>query len=406
LSPRLRVGILGPEIDLAATMVEKIRRLRRCQGLENCVRLREERSTGCPLREGSHSRGAANATARRRGCRLAVEFGVVIPTWGAYGEPERIRRLIVRAEELGFASAWVGDHLFLPDYAIELSPANWYEALTCCLVGIGMTERIRFGTDVLVAPYRDPRLLAKIAATADRLSGGRLTLGMGVGFLEGEFHAMGTPEYAKRGAVTDEYLQVMRLLWETEGEVGHAGEFVSFPPAHFLPKPLQSPLPLWIGGNGKRGIRRAALLGDGWHPLFPSPSRYAEGRRAIEGLRGDRGLEGFTFSYSCPETRIVAASESTPRSTGYAGGEGQPDDYAYAPAPPSREDGRPFFIGTAAQLGDDIETLVDAGARHFVLRFWAGDGSVGIEDSLEQMERFVEDVMPRFDGQGRERGSA
>jgi alkanesulfonate monooxygenase SsuD/methylene tetrahydromethanopterin reductase-like flavin-dependent oxidoreductase (luciferase family) len=102
----------------------------------------------------------------------------------------------------------------------------------------------------------------------------------------------------------------------------------------------------------------------------------------------------------------VAASESTPRSTGYAGGEGQPDDYAYAPAPPSREDGRPFFIGTAAQLGDDIETLVDAGVRHFVLRFWAGDGSVGIEDSLEQMERFVEDVMPRFDGQGRERGSA
>ena len=81
---------------------------------------------------------------------MTVEFGVVIPTWGAYGDAERIRRLIGRAEELGFASAWVGDHLFLPDYAIELSPANWYEALSCCLVGIGMTERIRFGTDVLV----------------------------------------------------------------------------------------------------------------------------------------------------------------------------------------------------------------------------------------------------------------
>lgn len=110
-----------------------------------------------------------------------IGFGVVIPTWGAYGDPDRIWRLIERAEALDYESAWVGDHLMLPDYATPYSPANWYEALTCCFVAMGRTERIRFGTDVLVAPYRDPRLLAKMAATADRLSGGRLTLGMGVG---------------------------------------------------------------------------------------------------------------------------------------------------------------------------------------------------------------------------------
>ncbi len=134
---------------------------------------------------------------------MAVEFGVVVPTWGAFGDAQKIRQLILRAEALGYASVWVGDHLLLPDYAVGLSPATWYEALSCCLVGLGMTERIRFGTDVLVTPYRDPRLLAKMAATADRLSGGRLTLGMGFGFLEGELRALGT-DPARSGEITDE----------------------------------------------------------------------------------------------------------------------------------------------------------------------------------------------------------
>ncbi|MBW2497002.1 MAG: TIGR03619 family F420-dependent LLM class oxidoreductase [Deltaproteobacteria bacterium] len=327
---------------------------------------------------------------------MAVEFGVVVPTWGAFGDPEKIRRLILHAEELGYASVWVGDHLFLPDYAIHLSPDNWYEALACCLVGMGMTERIRFGTDVLVAPYRDPRLLAKMASTADRLSGGRLTLGMGVGFLEGEFRALGA-DHARRGAVTDEYLSVMRRLWETEGEVGFTGEHIAFEPAHFLPKPLQSPLPIWVGGNGRRGMRRAASLGDGWHPLFPSPEAYAEGRAFIETLRADRAGEPFTFSYSCPETRIVDDAAAIPASTGYAGTEGMPDDYVYAPSPPVAEDGRPLFIGTAEQVGGDLAALVAAGVEHFVLRFWAGDPAKGIEDSMDQMERFVERVRPRFE---------
>lgn len=331
-----------------------------------------------------------------RGARR-IGFGVVIPTWGAYGDADRILRLVERAEALGYESAWVGDHLLLPDYATPYSPANWYEALSVCLVGMGRTERIRFGTDVLVAPYRDPRLLAKMAATADRLSGGRLTLGMGVGFLRGEFEAMGA-DLAARGAVTDETLEVMRRLWETEGEVGYEGRHFSFPPAHCEPKPLQRPLPLWVGGNGRRGIERAARLGDGWHPLFPDAPAYRAGRERIEALRGDRGIEAFDFSYSCPETRIVDDPDAIPRSTGYAGTEGMPDDYVYAPAPPADETGRPRFIGTEDQLAGDIERLVEAGAEHFVLRFWAGDVSKPIEDSFEQMERFAESVRPRFAG--------
>jgi len=241
-----------------------------------------------------------------------------------------------------------------------------------------------------------------MAATADRLSGGRLTLGLGVGFLEGEFRALGAPDYAQRGAVTDEYLEVMRRLWETEGEVGYTGKHIAFAPAHFLPKPLQCPLPLWVGGNSRRGMRRAALLGDGWHPLFPSPPQYAAGRSYIEALRAELGLENFSFSYSCPATRLLdepaAISRGTRHTghTGYAGARGLPDDYAYAPAPPVAKDGRPLFIWTAEQVGGDIQALISAGAEHFVLRFWAGDASLGVEDSIDQMERFVAGVMPRF----------
>ena len=326
---------------------------------------------------------------------MALEFGVVVPTWGAFGDAQKIRQLILRAEALGYASVWVGDHLLLPDYAVGLSPPNWYEALSCCLVGLGMTERIRFGTDVLVTPYRDPRLLAKMAATADRLSGGRLTLGMGVGFLEGELRALGA-DPALRGEITDEYLAVMRRLWETAGAVGFAGKHLRFEPVHCEPKPLQRPLPLWIGGNGRRGQRRAALLGDGWHPLFPTPDQYAEGRAFIEKLRAEQGLGPFRFSYSCPETRIVDHPAAIPVSTGYAGRDQLPPDYAYAPPPPTDETGRPFFIGTAEQVSGDLRRLEAAGAEHFVLRFWAGNPDAGISDSIEQMERFAERVMPGF----------
>jgi probable F420-dependent oxidoreductase len=328
---------------------------------------------------------------------MPLELGVVVPTWGAFGDAQKIRQLVLRAEELGYASVWVGDHLLLPDYAVHLSPANWYEAMACCLVGLGWTSRIRFGTDVLVAPYRDPRLLAKMAATADQLSGGRLTLGLGVGFLEGELRALGT-DPAQRGAITDEVLGVMRRLFESDGPVGFEGHHLRFDPVHFAPKPLQRPLPLWVGGNGRRGQRRAALLGDGWHPLFPTPEQYAKGRAFILQLRAEHGLLGpFRFSYSCPETRILAETASRPAGTGYAGRESLPPDYAYAPAPPVDESGRPLFIGTAEQVGADLRRLESVGVEHVVLRFWAGDPAAGIEDSIDQMERFAAQVRPDFD---------
>ena len=329
---------------------------------------------------------------------MTTQFGVVIPSWGAGGDAGAIRELIIAAEDLGFTTAWFADHLLLPDYAIALSPANWYEALSCCIYGMGLTSRIRFGTDVLVAPYRDPRLLSKMAATADRLSGGRLTLGLGVGFLRGEFEALEAQSYARRGDVTDEYLRVLRLLFESEGVTSFKGEFLEFKDVHVAPPPVQRPLPLWVAGNGRRALRRAALLGDGWHPLFPSIEEYRVGARAITALRGERGTSDFTFSYSCSETRITDASPKTDGSEPYTYADmGElPDDYAYAPPAPRTKDGRALFVGTEEQITDDIRALVDAGVQQFALRFWSGDPAFGPDRFILQLRRFAEQIAPSF----------
>jgi len=331
---------------------------------------------------------------------VTTPFGVVIPSWGSLGDAEAIGALIDAAEDLGFSTAWFGDHVLLPEYAIALSPANWYEALTCCIYGMGRTSRLRFGTDVLVAPYRDPRLLAKMASTADRLSDGRLTLGVGVGFLRGEFDALEVKSFERRGDVTDETLCVLRLLFETEGPASFEGEYLRFENAHAEPRPVQRPLPLWVGGNGRRALRRAALLGDGWHPLFPGVEEYRAGVHTINALRGERGQGDFTFSYSCSETRITDAPPESDGSEPYAYADmgALPDDYAYAPSTPRTEEGRALFVGTEEQVAGDIAALLDAGVQHFALRFWSGNAEFGPDRVAEQMRRFAERIAPRFTG--------
>jgi probable F420-dependent oxidoreductase len=323
-------------------------------------------------------------------------FGIVVPTYGPFADPAQLWKVVDAAEELGYASVWFGDHIVVPPYAAALTPADWFDAVALCLVGLGRTNRLRFGTDVLVAPYRHPVVLAHLAASADRLSGGRLTLGMGVGFLEGEFDALQTP-YAERGAVTDEYLAVMRLLWESQGKpVSYEGQWVQFHDILFGPAPLQSPLPLLIGGNGERAFRRAALLGDGWHPLFCEPSVYAAGRERIHEIRGS--LDGFSFSYSCPQTRVLDDPSAGAQGYTYQAEGALPADYSYVPAVPTAPGGRSRFMGTPEQLGEDIAVFTAVGVEHFALRF-----SVGLPDDsaaavIAQLELFATQVLPLVEG--------
>jgi probable F420-dependent oxidoreductase len=185
--------------------------------------------------------------------------------------------LASRADELGFDSVWVHDHVFNVGHVLDrIGGRPYYEPLTFLSFVAARTRRVRLGTSVLVLPYHNPIRLAKAAATLDVLCGGRLVMGVGVGLIEKEMQAMGTP-FAERGAYTDEAIAVMRALWSAE-EPRFAGKYYRFEGMKFSPRPLQTPsIPLVIGGVSRAAIRRAARLGDGWQPLGLSPEALAQG---------------------------------------------------------------------------------------------------------------------------------
>jgi probable F420-dependent oxidoreductase len=323
-----------------------------------------------------------------------VEFGVVVPSHGAWGDPGMIRAGIQAAEDLGYDTVWFGDHLVMPGYAAALMAPNWYDPLSCMLVGAGATRRVRLGSDVLVAPYRDPIVLSQLLAGADQLCDGRLTLGIGVGYVSGEFSALGAP-YADRGAVTDEYIRVMRTLWESTGPVSFEGRWINFDSIYAAPAPRQLPFPVWVGGNGVAGRRRAALLGTGWHPLFPTPEDYATGRDDILARRVAAELSGpFVWSVSTALVEVVLDGRPPAGFGGYAGQADVPPEFGYAPAPPVDPSGRLRFVGTPDEIASDIRVYADAGVSQFTLRVWVGAEGFGVDEFVAQLDRFATHVRP------------
>ena len=153
---------------------------------------------------------------------------------------------------------------------------NTYDPLTVLTFAAAHTKRVRLGTSVLVASYRSPLVVAKMGATLDVLSGGRLILGLGSGWSKDEFIAVNQP-WTEKDERADEFIKTLCALWTTE-PVSFAGKYYRVPKSIFLPKPLQRPRPpIWIGGNSRRAIRRAAEFGDSWHPTSRlSPSVLAE----------------------------------------------------------------------------------------------------------------------------------
>lgn len=189
--------------------------------------------------------------------------------------------LAVRAEQLGFDSVWAHDHVFNVGHVRErIGGLPYYEPLTLLAYVAARTSRVRLGTSVLVLPYHNPIRLAKAAATLDVLSSGRLILGVGVGAIEQETEAMGTP-FKERGRFSDEAIAAMRALW-TEAEPRFAGTWSRFAGMPFSPKPVQTPsIPVVIGGVSPAAIRRAARLGDGWQPLGLAPEALRAGMATL-----------------------------------------------------------------------------------------------------------------------------
>jgi probable F420-dependent oxidoreductase len=212
-----------------------------------------------------------------------MQIGFNLPLSGALASPPVLTRLAVEGEAIGFGYIALSDHIVEPldiharyPYSEtgefpQGSRGERHEQLAAMAYLAAKTSRIRFLTSVMVVPHRPAVLAAKMLSTIDVMSGGRLIVGVGAGWLEEEFEALGAPAFAERGKVTDEYLQAFRELW-TRPEPRFEGRFVKFADIAFAPKPVQKPHPpLWIGGESGPAMRRAAKLGDGWYPIGTNP---------------------------------------------------------------------------------------------------------------------------------------
>jgi probable F420-dependent oxidoreductase len=217
-----------------------------------------------------------------------VQFGVALPNFQFGAPPTRQHLLAVAraAETEGYTSVFTSDHILVP--AAFPRYGTIYESLTTLAWLAGQTHRIRLGTSILVLPMRNAILAAKQAATVDDLSGGRFILGVAAGWNEGEFRNVAA-DFAHRGRLLDESLQVVRNLWTAE-RPSFAGASYRYDDTLFSPKPAQpGGPPIWVGGNSEAAVRRAATYGDGWHGDEVMPDDFA---RTVETLRATSSQQG------------------------------------------------------------------------------------------------------------------
>ncbi|MEH0844828.1 LLM class flavin-dependent oxidoreductase [Micromonospora sp. CPCC 205711] len=215
-----------------------------------------------------------------------MQIGVNVPNFAPGTDPEVLRRWAQTVEGLGFDLLMVSDHIAVTPDVAEQYPAPFYEPFTTLSWLAGVTRRVRLGTTVLIVPYRHPLLTARMAANLNRLSGGRLVLGVGVGWARQEFEALGIP-FRRRGALTDEYLDTMRDAWRNTADYD------------------TPPILIWVGGNSDAGIRRAVRLGDAWHPLRVTPGWLADAAGRLKATADELGrpVPALTPRIALRETR-------------------------------------------------------------------------------------------------------
>lgn len=315
-----------------------------------------------------------------------MDFGFALPGRGSLATPDILVKLAQRADELRYSSIFVTDHVVIPvtqSAPYPYSPTGkfagdwrngYLEPLTLMSYLAGETSRVRLGTSVLVIPYRNPVVTAKMLATLDVLSGGRVILGAGVGWFKEEFEALHAEPFARRGTVTDEYLGLMRECWTRE-PVEWQGACYRMDAVSAMPKPRQAGgIPIWTGGHTDAALRRAGELSDGWHPIglrppaMLLPDEYRDKVAIVHdwARKARRKPKSITLSFRCP-------LEVLPKRAKPAGGD------------------RTLFRGTADEVIADIRTYQALGVTHFVFDAVAQD----LRGWLATMERFAKDVRPR-----------
>lgn len=306
---------------------------------------------------------------------MSVRIGLGVAGF-PFGSVESFGKWIDLAEASEVDSAWISDRLVGASATLEpMAGMAWLA---------GRTQRLKFGMNAIVLPFRDPLVLAKECATLDFLSGGRLLPAFGVGAeLAPEFRATGR-QPAGRGAKSDEMLAIMTRLWSEES-VTYEGKHFAYAGAAISPKPVQQPLPLWIGGSSDAAVRRTALLGTGWLAGLQSPAQVAPVVQKIRAASAEAGRPidpdhygaGFAFRFGSWEEPLVQRSAA-----------------ALARLGREVDPAGTMAVGGAQEVIAKAREYVEAGISKFVLRpLGAGDGEL-----MEQTRRLIDEVLPVVHG--------
>ena len=302
-----------------------------------------------------------------------MKFGIWIPNCRHLATPEIIRGAAVRAEQLGYDSVWVSDHVVVPNANVVNFGETIFDPLVTLGVIAGATSRVRLGTTVLIVPYRNAVVQAKMISSLDALSGGRFVFGIGAGWVAAESAMLNVP-FAERGAMTDEYLEAMQELW-TNPAPSFSGKYTTFSGLKFEPKPIQKPHPpIWVGGHSKAALRRTVQFGAAWHPINRSPEELKAGRAELARLSQARGRAVPPAITLRNDVRVLGSAQAAGQA-----------------APKSTHGGR-VIAGEPARLIEQISELAECGVEHLVLEFLSEDGC----ELDEQMAAFAERVRPRL----------
>jgi probable F420-dependent oxidoreductase len=325
----------------------------------------------------------ARAVHRRQGLQL----GFQVPSRGPLARVDVLTGLARAADALGYSVLTISDHIVLPTRSSAPYPYDntgafpggahqpFIEPIPLAAWLLAITKRIRVAISVLVVPYRNPVVTAKQLATIDAMSGGRLIVGVGVGWWPEEFEAVAAPPFAERGPVTDEYIRLMKTLW-TEAEPRFEGKYYRVGDITLFPKPVQKPHPpIWVGGHTEPALRRTAVLGDAWHPI---------------GLRGPAGLAPDELAQKLSRIRSLArAAGRDPAEIRVAFR--APLDLWPTRGKPSGAVERPL-AGPAAKVTKDLQAYAAAGVDTVVFDLMLGNPAA----MVAVMRRVAREIRPRL----------
>ncbi len=316
-----------------------------------------------------------------------MQIGFNLPISGPLASPETVTRIAREGEALGYDYLTLTDHVVLPDRAAPgypysesgefygEGPAHRHEQMTITAFIAAQTTRIRLVTAILVVPHRPAVLAAKQLATIDVISGGRLTVGVGAGWLKAEFDAVVTTPFDARGAVTNEYLEAFKILW-TQPKPRMAGTYVKFDGILFEPKPVQKPHPpIWVGGESPPSMRRAARFADAWYPIGSNQ------KNPLDTLARYRG--GIARM-----RQLVAEANRDPAQVALAY---RVKAYGDAVKPQASDGDRRLFSGTQSAIIDDFKALRDLGVTVIDIDFERHKA----DESLAEMRRFKDQVLAK-----------